>query len=94
MLRVTLLGGFDKVRRMPVDSNNFRRGLNIFIGDRDAQMLVDKMLKRQEHVPKFSFYHHTIKDELCRMFWAAETMKCNYAAFGDIVSFDATYDTN
>nr|GEY29713.1 hypothetical protein [Tanacetum cinerariifolium] len=23
-----------------------------------------------------------------------ETMKCNYAMFGDIVSFDATYDTN
>nr|GFC55353.1 protein FAR1-related sequence 5-like [Tanacetum cinerariifolium] len=23
-----------------------------------------------------------------------ETMKCNYVAFGDIVSFDATFDTN
>nr|GEW74950.1 protein FAR1-related sequence 5-like [Tanacetum cinerariifolium] len=93
-LRVALLGGFDKVRGMPVDWNNFRRGLNIFIDDRDAQILVDKMLKRQEHVPEFSFYHHTIKDELCHMFWTDETMKCNYVAFGDIVSFDATFDTN
>ncbi|GKA36948.1 FAR1-related sequence 5-like protein [Tanacetum coccineum] len=93
-LRVALLGGFDKVRGMPVDWSNFRRGLNIFISDRDVQMLVHKMLKRQEHVPEFSFYHHTIKDELCRMFWADETMKCNYVAFGDIVSFDATFDTN
>ncbi|GJS18834.1 FAR1-related sequence 5-like protein [Tanacetum coccineum] len=89
-LRVALLGGFDKVRGMPVDWNNFRRGLNIFIGGRDAQMLIDKMLKRLEHVPEFLFYHHTIKDELCRMFSADETMKCNYVAFGDIVSFDAT----
>ncbi|GKA89263.1 FAR1-related sequence 5-like protein [Tanacetum coccineum] len=93
-LRVALLGGFDKVRGMPIDWNNFRRGLNKFIGERDAQMLVDKMVKRQQHVPEFSFYHHTIKNKLVRMFWADETMKCNYAAFGDIVSFDATYDTN
>nr|GEV51051.1 protein FAR1-related sequence 5-like [Tanacetum cinerariifolium] len=94
MLRVALLGGFDKVRGMPSDWNNFGHGLNIFIGDRDAQMLVDKMLKRMEHVPEFLFYHHTIKDELCHMFWVDETMKCNYVAFGDIVSFDATFDTN
>ncbi|GJU02283.1 FAR1-related sequence 5-like protein [Tanacetum coccineum] len=93
-LRVALLGGFDKVRGMPIDWNNFKRGMNKFIGERDAQMLVDKMVKRQLHVPEFSFYHHTIKNKLVRMFWADETMKCNYAAFGDIVSFDATYDTN
>ncbi|GJX18522.1 FAR1-related sequence 5-like protein [Tanacetum coccineum] len=79
---------------MPIDWNNFKRGMNKFIGERDAQMLVDKMVKRQLHVPEFSFYHHTIKNKLVRMFWADETMKCNYAAFGDIVSFDATYDTN
>ncbi|PWA50702.1 FAR1 DNA binding domain, Zinc finger, SWIM-type, MULE transposase domain, FHY3/FAR1 family [Artemisia annua] len=47
-LRVALLGGFDKVHGMPVDWNNFHRGMNLFIGERDAQMLVDKMLKRQE----------------------------------------------
>nr|GEZ67620.1 hypothetical protein [Tanacetum cinerariifolium] len=93
-LRVALLGGFDKVRGMPIDWNNFKRGINMFIGERDAQMLVDKMVKRQEHVPEFSFYRHTIKIKLVRMFWADETMKCNYGAFGDIVSFDATYDTN
>ena len=93
-LRVALLGGFDKVRGMPVDWNNFHRGMNSFIGERDAQMLVDKMLKRKEHVPGFSFHHHTKKKELCRMFWADETMKCNYVAFGDVVSFDATYYTN
>lgn len=60
-LRVALLGGFDKVRGMPVDWNNFHRGMNSFIGDKDAQMLVDKMLKRKEHVPGFSFHHHKKK---------------------------------
>nr|GEX59967.1 hypothetical protein [Tanacetum cinerariifolium] len=93
-LRVALLGGFDKVRGMPIDWNNFKRGMNMFIGERDAQMLVDKMVKRQENVPEFSFYHHTINNKLVCMFWADETVKCNHGAFGDIVSFDATYDTN
>ena len=88
------MGGFDKVRGMPVDWSNFRRGMNLFIGERDAQMLVDKMTKRQQHVPEFSFYHHTVEKKLCRMFWADETMKCNYVAFGDVVAFDATFDTN
>nr|GEY19970.1 protein FAR1-related sequence 5-like [Tanacetum cinerariifolium] len=93
-LRVALLGGFEKVCGMPIDWNNFKRDMNKLIGERDAQMLVDKMVKRQHHVPKFSFYHHTIQNKLVRMFWADETMKCNYDALGDIVSFDATYDTN
>ncbi|GKA79208.1 hypothetical protein Tco_0785804, partial [Tanacetum coccineum] len=93
-LRVALLGGFDKVCGMPIDWNNFKCDMNKFIGERDAQMLVDKMVKRQQHVPEFSFCHHTIKNKLVRMFWVDETMKCNYAAFGDIVSFDATCDTN
>nr|GEY48282.1 FAR1 DNA binding domain-containing protein [Tanacetum cinerariifolium] len=49
-LRVALLGGFDKVRGMPVEWNNFKRGMNKFIGEKGAQMLVDKMVKRQQHV--------------------------------------------
>ncbi|XP_076926063.1 protein FAR1-RELATED SEQUENCE 5-like [Bidens hawaiensis] len=32
--------------------------------------------------------------ELIRMFWADETSKSNYLAFGDIISFDATFKTN
>nr|GEU34283.1 protein FAR1-related sequence 5-like [Tanacetum cinerariifolium] len=27
-------------------------------------------------------------------FWADEIMKCNFVAFGDVVSFDATFDMN
>nr|GEZ79471.1 protein FAR1-related sequence 5-like [Tanacetum cinerariifolium] len=63
-------------------------------GPRDAQMLVDKLNDRKKHVPNFSFEYKTMNDELPRMFRADETMKCNYIAFGDVVSFDATYRTN
>ena len=58
-------------------------------------MLVDKMINRKQHVPDFSFEYHTLpSNELVSLFWADETMKCNYVAFGDVVSFDATFKTN
>lgn len=93
-LKVALMGGYDKVRGTPMDWRNFRRAVNSFVGDRDAQMLVDKMINRQKHVPEICFEHHTVEEELVSLFWADETMKCNYVAFGGVVSFDATFRTN
>ncbi|GJW76408.1 FAR1-related sequence 5-like protein [Tanacetum coccineum] len=83
-----------KVRGKAIDWKNFRRSLNKYIGLRDAQMLVDKLNDRKKHVPNFSFEYKTVNDEMSRMFLADETMKCNYIAFGDVVSSDATYRTN
>ncbi|GJU30473.1 FAR1-related sequence 5-like protein [Tanacetum coccineum] len=93
-LKVALMGGYEKVRGRPGDYRNFKRVVNLFIGDRDAQMIVDKMINRQLYVPEFSFEHHVLHEELVSMFWADDTMKCNYAIFGDVVSFDATFRTN
>nr|GEV63384.1 protein FAR1-related sequence 5-like [Tanacetum cinerariifolium]GEZ21800.1 protein FAR1-related sequence 5-like [Tanacetum cinerariifolium] len=84
----------DKVRGTPGDYRNFKRAVNLFIGDRDAHMIVEKMINRQIHVLEFSFEHHVLHDELVSMFWADDTMKCNYAVLGDVVSFDATFRTN
>nr|GFA70666.1 protein FAR1-related sequence 5-like [Tanacetum cinerariifolium] len=86
-------GWLCKVRGTPDDYKNFKRAVNLFIGDRDAQMIVDKMINRKLHVPEFSFEHLVLHDELVSMFWADDTMKCNYAIFGDVVSFDATFRT-
>nr|GEU88565.1 protein FAR1-related sequence 5-like [Tanacetum cinerariifolium] len=94
-VKVALEGGYDKVRGTSTDYFNFRRAVNLFIEDMDAQMLEDRMCKRKKHVPEFSFEYHTLHSkELVRIFWVDETMKCNYVAFGDVVSFDATFDTN
>nr|GEY70461.1 hypothetical protein [Tanacetum cinerariifolium] len=93
-LKVAVIGGYDKVRGTPGYYRNFKHDVNLFIGDRDAQMIVDKMINRQLHVPKFSFEHHVLHDELVSMFCAYDTMKCNYTALGDVVSIDATFRTN
>ncbi|GKE13866.1 FAR1-related sequence 5-like protein [Tanacetum coccineum] len=82
-LRVAFMGGYHKVRGKAIDWKKY-------IGPRDAQMLVDKLNDRKKHVPNFSFECKTVNDELSRMFWADETTKCNYIAFGDVVSFDET----
>nr|GEX72466.1 hypothetical protein [Tanacetum cinerariifolium] len=86
-LKVALMGGYDKVRGTPDDYRNFKRAVNLFTGDWDAQMIVEKMINRQLHVPEFSFEHHVLHDELDQQVMADDTMKCNYAIFGDVVWF-------
>nr|GEX50041.1 hypothetical protein [Tanacetum cinerariifolium] len=80
-LRVAFMGGYDKVRGTPSDYRNYRREVNLFIGDKDAQMIVDKMINRKQHVPEFSFEHHVHNDEL----------KC--VTFGAALLFDETKDS-
>ncbi|GKD56261.1 ankyrin repeat-containing domain-containing LTR copia-type protein [Tanacetum coccineum] len=73
---------------------NFTRGVNCFIGDSDAQMLITRIEERQKFTKDFSFDYFVEDAELCGLFWADEVAKCNYKEFGDIVSFDAAYKTN
>ncbi|KAJ0554296.1 putative MULE transposase domain, FHY3/FAR1 family [Helianthus annuus] len=67
-MQASLKGGEHLVRGTKIDHKNFARDIREFIGERDAQMVIDKL-----------------NDDIC---------KCNYNAFGDVVAFDATYDTN
>ncbi|GKB13226.1 FAR1-related sequence 5-like protein [Tanacetum coccineum] len=46
------------------------------------------------YVPNFTFQYKVENSELVAMFWADEVAKCNYKEFGDIVSFDATFNNN
>ncbi|XP_071726848.1 protein FAR1-RELATED SEQUENCE 5-like [Rutidosis leptorrhynchoides] len=93
-LRAFLKGGYDKVHGTVVDWKNHKRDLNSFIGEYDAQMLLDKFESRKLNCPEFSFEFKADKDELVGLFWADETSKCNYREFGDVLAFDATYRTN
>ncbi|GKB53894.1 RNA-directed DNA polymerase, eukaryota, partial [Tanacetum coccineum] len=57
---------------------NFTRGVNCFIGDSDAQMLITRMEQRQEFTKDFSFDYFVEDVELCGLFWADEVAKFNY----------------
>nr|XP_043633639.1 protein FAR1-RELATED SEQUENCE 5-like [Erigeron canadensis] len=93
-LRATMKGGYENVRGTVVDYKNFKRDINMYIGDRDAQMLVDKFKNWAQCLPEFSFDFKAKNNELSSLFWADETSKCNYKEFGDVIAFDATYRTN
>ncbi|GJS15552.1 FAR1 DNA binding domain, zinc finger, SWIM-type, MULE transposase domain containing protein [Tanacetum coccineum] len=48
-----ICGRFDRVGATVVDCKNQKKKINLFIGDRDAQMAVEKLLSRKLHSPGF-----------------------------------------
>ncbi|KAK9075840.1 hypothetical protein SSX86_004169 [Deinandra increscens subsp. villosa] len=93
--KVTKYGGFEKVGVTVVECKNFKRDLNCYIGEYDAEIVVRRMLNKKDLLTDYSF-EYTVDDEgkLTAMFWADGECKANYQAFGEIVSFDATFNTN
>ncbi|XP_076927213.1 protein FAR1-RELATED SEQUENCE 5-like [Bidens hawaiensis] len=91
----TKYGGFEEVVTTKDDCKNFKQRLNCFIGEFDAEMVVQRLSGKKRCCDEFSF-EYTVNDngELARMFWANEISKKNYLEFGDIISFDATFKTN
>nr|GEY21876.1 hypothetical protein [Tanacetum cinerariifolium] len=78
-------GGTQYVHGTSDDFKNHIRDVNAFIGESDAQMLINKMENRKKFVPNFTFHYLVENNELVAMFWADEVAKCNYKEFGDII---------
>ena len=87
-------GGYDVNGGTETDYKNFKKDLNVSVGENDAQLILQRMKDRVECVPSFFFDSQITNGILTSMFWADEASKLNYEEFGDIFSFDATYDTN
>ncbi|XP_076901977.1 protein FAR1-RELATED SEQUENCE 5-like [Bidens hawaiensis] len=91
----TLYGGFDKVGATKSNCKNYKRKINLYIGDYDAEMVVQRLMAKKEFCPNFSCDYITNKDGTLKgLFWANECAKRNFYVFEDIVSFDATYRHN
>ncbi|GKD76717.1 FAR1 DNA binding domain, zinc finger, SWIM-type, MULE transposase domain containing protein [Tanacetum coccineum] len=88
--------GFENIGVTDVECRNHKRGLNNFIGKRDAQMVVEKLLSRQEFFDNFlvKFKQDKVSKHLVGLFWADEKAKQYFDVFGDVVSFDATFRSN
>lgn len=54
-----MCGGFDRVGATVVDCKNQKKKINLFIGDRDAQMAVEKLLSKKLHTPGFYVNYKT-----------------------------------
>ncbi|KAI3516261.1 hypothetical protein L1887_15172 [Cichorium endivia] len=93
-LMCVIKGGSDCVGGIETDWKNFTRDINCHIGGTDANLLIQKLQNRKDHVSYFSYEYRCDSKQLNALFWADDTSKLNYKEFGDIVSFDATYRTN
>ncbi|XP_035836070.1 protein FAR1-RELATED SEQUENCE 5-like [Helianthus annuus] len=91
-VHVAIKGGHHNVHGTVVDYKNCGRDIRDFIGDRDAQMIIDKFKARSENKVNYTFDTHIDDMELQLIFWCAGVSKLNYEAFGDVLAFDATYD--
>ncbi|XP_022042175.1 protein FAR1-RELATED SEQUENCE 5-like [Helianthus annuus] len=88
-------GGFDKVGATKVDFKNFKKELNLFIGESDAEMFVKRLMRKNFFLPNFSCKYQMMDEGVLKcIFWADEDMKRNFYMFGGVVSFDATYKRN
>jgi len=79
-LQVALKGGHHNVRGTKVDYKNLSRDIKEYIGNRDAQMVVDKLKERAKHLHNFTFDYQVKAGEPTKLFWVDDVSKCNYEA--------------
>ncbi|XP_035844113.1 protein FAR1-RELATED SEQUENCE 5-like [Helianthus annuus] len=88
-------GGFENVGATVDDCKNFRKRINSYIGEYDADMVINRMTDKKQYLADYSF-EYSVDDgkRLTGLFWADGLCKLNYMEFGDVISFDATFKTN
>nr|KAJ0191039.1 hypothetical protein LSAT_V11C800426030 [Lactuca sativa] len=74
-LQVSLQGGYENFGPEAIDYKIFRRKMGNIIGDKDAQLVVDKMNMRKDELPNYTFEYKCVDSVLNAMFWADETDK-------------------
>ncbi|KAL1544912.1 protein FAR1-RELATED SEQUENCE 5-like [Salvia divinorum] len=90
-----ITGGAEQVGCDIIDIRNGYRDMMSNIDGSDAQMIVDYMRSKKESCDGF-YYEFEIGShgKLTKLFWADVISRQNYHMFGDVVSFDSTYNTN
>ncbi|XP_021717028.1 protein FAR1-RELATED SEQUENCE 5-like [Chenopodium quinoa] len=89
------VGGYENIGASRNDIKNFHRDLKAYIEGSDAQMFVDNFKRKKLMWSAYFFYYEMDEDDcLCRALWADPICRRNYAVFGDMLSFDTTYQSN
>ncbi|XP_021984713.1 protein FAR1-RELATED SEQUENCE 5-like [Helianthus annuus] len=87
-------GGNHNVKGTADNFRNFASRVRMFIGDRDTHLVIENMKDQVDHLPNYTFKYSMENGEIRHMFWADEISKINYQVFGNVLAFDATYQTN
>ena len=90
-----IVGGYDNIDASKQDFKIFHGDLKAHIQGSDAQMFVDNFTNKKLTWSAFFFDFEMDEDCcLCKALWADPLCKKSYALFGNMVSFDSTYQTN
>ncbi|XP_022031116.2 protein FAR1-RELATED SEQUENCE 5-like [Helianthus annuus] len=82
----TMYGGFGEVGASKVDCKNYRRDLNLYIGEYDAEMVVRRLIRKKECCPGFTCDYVIGEDRRLKgLFWADEQSKKLYSVWYDLV---------
>ncbi|XP_035834159.1 protein FAR1-RELATED SEQUENCE 5-like [Helianthus annuus] len=91
----TCFGGFEDVGASKVEFKNYKRQINLFIGEYDAYIVVKHLNEKKQSQPNFAYDYITDEENRLKgLFWCDGQAKRNYHVFGDVISFDAMYRSN
>ncbi|XP_021980106.1 protein FAR1-RELATED SEQUENCE 5-like [Helianthus annuus] len=86
--------GFENVGAMVDDCKNFKNRINSYIGEYDADKVINRLTDKKQYLVDFSFEYSVDEEKrLTGLFWADGLCKRNFMEFGDVISFDATFKT-
>ncbi|KAL9686025.1 hypothetical protein QQ045_023480 [Rhodiola kirilowii] len=89
-----LVGGFSNLGAQKNEYRNFHRDVVAFIGTDDAQLVLNKLAKKKEMCSSFYYEYSVVNGALSRIFWSDSISQRNFHAFGDALTFDASYSLN
>lgn len=90
------MGCYEAVGATVADFKNFTRDVKVRIGDHDADMILAKFKLKKETSNNTFYYEYKVDKDghLTGLFWTDAIGQANFDVFGDIVSFDLTFQTN
>ncbi|XP_021851632.2 protein FAR1-RELATED SEQUENCE 5-like [Spinacia oleracea] len=89
------VGSYDNVGATMKDFMKFHRDLKEHIKGDDAKMLIENFIRKRDVFNGF-YSDYTLDEENhdLHLFWADATRHKNYSLFGEMISFDCTYESN
>ncbi|XP_074282599.1 protein FAR1-RELATED SEQUENCE 5-like [Silene latifolia] len=87
--------GYANIGASLTDFKNFKRNIKCYIGENDADMILDYLKALSQSQDGFYYAYQVDEDNcLAKLFWADAQARMNYSLFGDTITFDPTYGTN
>ncbi|XP_057542427.1 protein FAR1-RELATED SEQUENCE 5-like [Amaranthus tricolor] len=89
------VGSYENVGATMQDFKNFHRDFKNYIKGDDEKILIENFIKKRDIFLGFYFDYALDEDNhTSLLFWAGTISRKNYALFGEMVTFDCTYDNN